>query len=243
LPEEMWPLFSRFRNACMAEGIDPSWQPVEWAPGVHHFMGGVRINEKCESTISGLFAAGEVEGGVHGANRIGGNALTETQVFGARAGKHAAERASSLSFLEIDKRQIEAEWNRIIDIYLREDGVDASEIRKEVQGIMEKYVGVIRNGDELEKAVNELKKIREEKLPKLCIKSEKAHEKLGEVMEVINFVDVGEMVTRAALVRTESRGAHNREDYPEQDDENWLKNIVISLQADKMKLQALPLEL
>lgn len=242
LPEEMWPLFSKFREACKAEGIDPSWQPVEWAPGVHHFMGGVRINEKCETNISGLFAAGEVEGGIHGANRIGGNALTETQVFGARAGRFAAEKALSVSMPEANKTQIEEERNRILEIYLRDTGVDALEIRTEVQGIMEKYIGVIRNAEELQKAINELLRIREEKLPQLCTGKVKSVENLGKALEVINFVDVGEMVARAALMRTESRGAHYREDYPQQDDEMWLKNIIIHLETVEMKLKILPLQ-
>jgi len=242
LPEEMWPLFSKFREACKAEGIDPSWQPVEWAPGVHHFMGGVRINEKCETNVSGLFAAGEVEGGIHGANRIGGNALTETQVFGARAGKFAAEKALSTPMPKVNEKQIEEERNRILEIYLRRKGVDAGKIKAEVQGIMEKYVGVIRNAEELQKAINELVRIREEKLPKLWIGNEKSLENLGEALEVVNFVDVGEMVARAALMRTESRGAHYREDYPQQDDEKWLKNIIIRLEAGEMKLRTQPIQ-
>nr|MDO8079253.1 FAD-binding protein [Candidatus Freyarchaeota archaeon] len=242
VPEEMWLLFSKFREACRAEGIEPSWQPIEWAPGVHHFMGGVKINEKCETNVPGLYAAGEVEGGIHGANRIGGNALTETQVFGARAGKFAAERALSKPLPKIDEKQVEAERNRILEIYKRQKGLDVSEIRKEVQEIMEKHVGVIRNAEELLKAINELKSIKEKKLPKLCIKNEKTFEKLGKALEVINFVDVGVMVAKAALMRTESRGAHNRDDYPKQDDEKWLKNIVIRMDDGEMKLQSIPIQ-
>jgi fumarate reductase (CoM/CoB) subunit A len=242
VPEEMWPLFSKFREACRAEGIEPSWQPIEWAPGVHHFMGGVKINEKCETNVPGLYAAGEVEAGVHGANRIGGNALTETQVFGARAGKFAAERALSKPLLQIDEKQVEAERSRILEVYKRQKGLDASEIRREVQEIMEKHVGVIRNAEELEKAINELKSVEEKKLPKLCIRNEKTFERLGKALEVLNFVHVGTTVAKAALMRTESRGAHNREDYPQQDDEKWLKNIVIRMEDGKMKLQTIPIQ-
>ncbi|MHA1580298.1 MAG: FAD-dependent oxidoreductase [Candidatus Freyarchaeota archaeon] len=242
LPEEMWALFSKFREACMAEGIDPSWQPIEWAPGVHHFMGGVRINEECMTSVPGLYAAGEVEGGAHGANRIGGNALTETQVFGARAGRFAAERALRIEAPSISEEQVEAERGRILELYQRDGGVDAVEVRKTVQGIMDRYVGVIRNGEELERAVNELKELRVEKLPHLCIRGEKTFEKLAKLLETINFVHVGEMVARAALMRTESRGAHNREDHPERDDENWLKNITIRLRNGEMKLSTQPIQ-
>ncbi|MHA1431092.1 MAG: FAD-binding protein, partial [Candidatus Freyarchaeota archaeon] len=241
LPEEMWTLFSKFREACMAEGIDPSWQPIEWAPGVHHFMGGVKINEECMTSAPGLYAAGEVEGGVHGANRIGGNALTETQVFGARAGRFAAERALTVEMPDIDQKQVEAERGRIIQLYQRDDGVDAEKVRKTVQEIMDRYVGVIRNGDELTRAVNELRKLREEKLPRLYI-MEKTVERLRKALETINFVHIGEMVARAALMRTESRGAHNREDHPERDDENWLKNITIRLENGEMRLTTQPVQ-
>jgi len=231
--------FTKFMNACEAEGIDPSWQPIEWAPGVHHFMGGVKINEKCETNLAGLFAAGEVTGGIHGANRMGGNALTDVIVFGARAGKYAAERALSVDILKIDETQISAEKDRIFRIYEREEGKNVSEIRTEILKIINLYAGVARNENDLNKAVDELEQIKKEVVPSLYIPAEKTNEQLVSALEVENLTDVGLMVANAATMRKESRGAHYREDYPKLDDINWLKNIIIKQIDGEMKLEAL----
>jgi fumarate reductase (CoM/CoB) subunit A len=246
VPEEELQRFTSFLKTCKTEGIDPRWQPIEWAPGVHHFMGGVTINERAESTVSALYACGEVTAGVHGANRIAGNALTDTQVFGAIAGEFAAKKALSKAIPKINETQIDAERKRVFDIYDREDGVDAEEARRKIQAIMERYVGVVRKGDELTIVLDKLERIGKKEVPCLCISGEKTYRKLGEALEVINFVDVGKMVARAALIRTESRGAHYREDSPEQDDKNWLKNIIIRLEFGEMMLetrQATPIDL
>lgn len=246
VPEEELQRFTSFMKTCKAEGIDPRWQPVEWAPGVHHFMGGIVINERAESTIDALYACGEVTAGVHGANRIAGNALTDTQVFGAIAGEFAAKEALSRTIPKINETQIDAERKRVFDIYDREDGVDAEEARRRIQAIMERYAGVVRKGDELIIALDKLERIGKKEIPCLCILGEKTYRKLGEALEVINFVDVGKMLVRAALMRTESRGAHYREDSPERDDRNWLKNIIIRLEFGEMMLetrQAAPIDI
>lgn len=242
VPEDVWRLFPKFLDVCMAAGVDPRWQPIEWAPGAHHFMGGVMINEMCETSIAGLYAAGEVTGGVHGANRIGGNALTETQVFGARAGRFAAEYALSVPTLTINEEQVENEIERLSSIYEREEGVSPSDVKKRVGLIMDQYARVIRRADGLGRALEELKRVEREELPRLCPEG-KGYSGLGEAVEAVNLVKVGEMVIRAALMRTESRGAHYREDYPYRDDQNWLKNIVIRLEHGEMKLYVVPVEL
>lgn len=239
VPEEQLKQFNRFLSACEVEGIDPRWQPIEWAPGIHHFMGGLRINERCETTVPGLYAAGEVAAGVHGANRLSANALTDTQVFGARAGRFAAERALSISEPKVDEKQIEVERNEICKILERKDGEDALSVRKEIKKIMGKYVSISRNKEELELAIRKIEKIKRSQLPKLCVVDEKPSS-LREALKAASFVDVGEMVARAALMRTESRGAHYREDYSQRDDKNWLKNIVIRLQEGRMKLHLIP---
>jgi len=240
VPEEELKHFSKFLIACKAENIDPRWQPIEWAPGVHHFMGGLRINEKCETNVSGLYAAGEAAAGIHGANRLAGNALTETQVFGARAGKFAAERALSISSPKINQEQINEEWNKISKIVERKEGENALNVKREIQAIMGNYVGVTRNEAELKIALRKLEEIRKTRLLKLCIVGEKAYQGLREALEVINLVDLAEVVAKAALIRTESRGAHYREDYLQRDDKNWLKNIIIRLQGGKMESQLVP---
>jgi len=240
VPEGELKRFEKFMKACEAEGIDPTWQPIEWAPGVHHFMGGVKINERCETSSPGLFAAGEVAGGVHGANRMAGNALTDILVFGARAGKFGAERSCSANVHKADEKQISDEQNRVLNIYERKEGADPVEVRKEIQSIMDYRVGLARNAEDLNKAICGLERIKRETLPRNCILGEKTPRKLGYLLELENLTDVGLIVSRAALLRTESRGAHYREDYPERDDRNWLKNIVVKRVNGEMKLETRP---
>ena len=234
--------FHSFLARCKNAGIDPSWQPIEWAPGVHHFMGGVRINEKAETTVPGLFACGEVTAGVHGANRVAANALTDTQVFGAIAGRSAAEKALVKTSPKICMKDVESERERIFRIYEREEGEDAKAIRALVQGIMSNYVGVIRREDELRKALNELERLSK-RAQRIYIPDEKNYEELGKTIETLNLINVGKMVTKAALMRTESRGAHYREDFPQRDDKNWLKNITIRFYNGEMLLKTRPVNL
>jgi len=233
--------FEAFVKSCKAEGIDPTWQPIEWAPGAHHFMGGVVIDEKCETSIPGLFAAGEVTGGIHGGNRMGGNALTDAMVFGARAGTFAAERAlSTNSHQDIDLEDVVVEKQRISEFYGKKQGVDPADVKRRIQKIMDEYVGVARNGEDLIKAVDELEKIRQEMLPDICVSGERELEKLCFALEACGLLDVGLMISKAALMRCESRGAHLREDYPQRDDKNWLKNIVIRKRDNRMELETRP---
>jgi fumarate reductase (CoM/CoB) subunit A len=236
VPENELKRFQSFLKACYDAGIDPTWQPIEWAPGVHHFMGGVRINENAQTTIRGLFACGEVTAGIHGANRIAGNALTDALVFGEIAGRSAAKEALSLTSPKIPESQVEAERKRIFSFYKKEEGENYEVIRAKVQKIMNDYVGVIRRGDELRKAINMLEELYKI-VPNMYIAGEKTYKKLCELLETINLIDVGRMVAKAALMRTESRGAHYREDFPNENNKEWLKNIIIRLRNGEMILE------
>lgn len=243
VPDQIVKAWEKVWKAYQALGIDITWQPIEWAPGVHHCMGGIRINERCESSVPGLYAAGEATGGVHGANRVGGNALTDTQVFGARAGAFAAERAKSIGEVDVDEAQVEKCIKTAEDIYERKEGVPASQLKSRIQKIMEDYVGVIKTGDGLKKALAELESIEVNELPKVYLGDERSYKALAEAIDVVNMVCTGKIIASAALYRTESRGAHYREDYPERDDKNWLKNVVVKLEAGKMVVTAVPAQL
>jgi fumarate reductase (CoM/CoB) subunit A len=232
VPKEELNRYERFINACADQNFDPSWQPYEWAPGVHHFMGGVCINDKCETGVSGLFAAGEVVGGIHGSNRLGGNALTETQVFGAIAGKQAAQRVLLLkNSSSLPPNYPEYVEDRLLSISKREENIDPAEVREELTGTMSDHVGVIRNEDGLRKASDILKEIRETKIQKLSPKKDRSFQTLSELIAVENLHTVGELVVSAALMRKETRGAHIREDYPKIDN-NWQQHIVFYLEGD-----------
>lgn len=224
--------------------VDPTEQWVEGSPTVHYFMGGIKINEKCETNIAGLYAAGEVTGGIHGANRLGGNSLTDTVVFGARAGLFAAAHALESDLPEIDINQVETERKRVFGLLKREpqDGIRFYTIRRRIQNLMWNNVGVFRDKEGLATAISEFKRMRREDLPRMYMasKTNRYNHELIEALETENMLDVAEIIARAAILRDESRGAHSRTDCPHKNNERWLKNIVIRQVGDKMSLKAVP---
>lgn len=239
VPQEELAKFKAFLKSCAEEKFDPFWQPYEWAPGAHHFIGGVVINEMCETGISGLYAAGEISAGVHGANRLAGNALTETQVFGAIAGAAAAKKALSYAGLSIRPDRIESSTNWVRQIIDRKTGVDPLEVKEEITKIMSHYAGVLRHDDGLRKAGQLLSDIKKSKMDRLFPGKDPSFRQLSAILEVENFLLIGELIVQAAMMRTETRGAHNREDYPQMD-ELWLKNIVFQQVDGKMIIKTKP---
>ncbi|MBU1150456.1 MAG: FAD-dependent oxidoreductase [Proteobacteria bacterium] len=239
VPPEELAKFKAFLAACAEENFDPAWQPYEWAPGAHHFIGGIVINERCETGIGGLYASGEAEAGVHGANRLAGNALTETQVFGAIAGANAAGMALSASVVPLSQEKITAVTNRILQILGRDEGPDPTEVKNEIATAMRLYVGVLRNEDGLQKAARLFSAVRSMKIDHLSVGKERSFQLLSRLLEVENTLLIGELVTLAATMRKETRGAHNREDYP-QTDEEWSKNIVFQLRDGKTIVKTKP---
>jgi fumarate reductase (CoM/CoB) subunit A len=218
---------------------DPKNWRVEFTPGgAHFFMGGVRINEKGETNVEGLFAAGEVSGGVHGANRMGGNALVEILVFGARAGSAAAKYAEGIELVNSEVVP-EEEYQRLCPCFQNE-GISPRAIMDRVSALMSQYVGVGRTGNDLDKALSEIESLRVEDLPRLRAPQGR-HYNLGwvEAVQIPYMLDVAEMITRSAIFRTESRGAHYREDYPETRPE-WLKHTRVTKAPGGMELASTP---
>ena len=243
VPEGELKRFESFLDACKTAGINPTWQPIEWAPGAHHFMGGVRINQNAETSVNNLFACGEVTAGVHGANRVAGNALTDVLVFGEIAGRFAAEKALTQVSLEFPEKLVESERERIFSFYERKEGKNYKVIRKRIQNIMNNYVGVIRREGELTRAINELERMSKQTQYFYIANKKRTYEELGRLLETINLIDVGKMIAKAALMRTESRGAHYREDFPEENNRKWLKNIIICFRNGEMMLETRPVSL
>ena len=210
-------------------GLDIRKTPMEVSPTAHHFMGGVKIDEDCSSSIANLFAAGEASGGVHGANRLGGNALADTQVFGKRAGVSASKLSENLDF-EINKEEIEKEEMRIKGL-MKDGSVAPHEIKKAIQNIMWDKVAIIRNEKDLKEALSQLKDLKTQ-LKDMKISTETHYNKgLQEGLEVINMIEIAIISVESAILRKESRGAHFREDYPETKDE-WKKSIVRNKNKD-----------
>lgn len=212
--------------------VDITKEPMEVAPTAHHFMGGVKINENCESSIANLYAAGEASGGVHGANRLGGNALADTQVFGKIAGENAAEAAKTVDFEE-NPEMFKAEEDRIKGL-IKDGSIKPQELKKRIKQLMWEKVSIIRNEKNLNEALKELMEM-EKSLNDLKVEDKKQYNTdLQTALEVINMVQIATLVVKSAILRRESRGAHFREDYPETKDE-WKKSIVLN--KNKIKFE------
>jgi succinate dehydrogenase/fumarate reductase flavoprotein subunit len=189
----------------------------------HYFYGGVKIDEVCKTSLNNLYAAGEVSSGIFGAGRLGGAALADTIIFGARAGESAAKNAKAVEQIHPDKNQINEEKHRLQTILEKKNNkVSPNELKQEIKSITWNYAGVGKTKELLEEAVKQLK-ITEEKMSLL----QTQNNDLSDAIEAINMFDVAQMVVASALKRTESRGTHWRLDYPFPDNKTWLKNIFI----------------
>src|SRR5512136_68771 len=186
----------------LAFGIDIRKEKMEVSPTAHHFMGGMRITPKCETTVPGLYACGESAGGVHGANRLGGNSLAETQVFGKRAGE-AAGKAPSLG-IRIDLRQLDPYRRRIEEF--KNGMVNPVSVVKKLQEAMWKGAGISRNVQDLERTLIDVDKLGKKRLLAQTPLNR------AECFTVQNMCLVASIVIRSALLRGESRGAHLRTD-------------------------------
>ncbi|MFC1533973.1 L-aspartate oxidase [Thermodesulfobacteriota bacterium] len=198
----------------------------------HFFMGGVRINEKAETTIGGLYAAGEVCSGVHGASRLGGNGLAEIFVFGKIAGHYAAKKAMTIKGNQGDPKQDAAEFERLRALVSAEGDEDLRELQRVLKTTMWNKAGIVRNEKGLEQALDEVDSLRH-RSRNITVRS---FQDMISAIKLDNMLIVSEMIIRSALLRKESRGAHYRSDYPEEDNKAWIKNIVISKKNNEMSL-------
>ncbi|MFX0198710.1 MAG: FAD-binding protein [Candidatus Hodarchaeota archaeon] len=215
---------------------------VEVFPASHFFCGGIKINTACETTIPGLYAAGEVAGALHGANRLTGNAIPHVLVQGARAGKSAAEYATKMRSLEINVQQVEKSKSKVYSPLKGEDGVSPIKLKKGLQQLAWEDVGVMRDGSRLERAIQEIEKIRMKQLPRVFTisKEQRYNKEWIDALQVENMLTVLKLIAKSAFYRTESRGNHYRKDYPFQNKE-WLVNVIARLVGTDMQLTTQPL--
>lgn len=216
-------------------GIDIRKNPVEITPAVHYTDGGVIIDILWESVdVPGLYAIGEASGGVHGGNRLGSNSLPELMVSGVRSGQVAAMRALRMNKnkkrVEADMKKVAEEQERVFRFFDRKDGVNPLELRDRLMDLMWKNVGIIRNEERLRKAIEELDKIWDEELPNVNVSdgSKNWSYEWVEALDLYPRIFTGLVMAKSALIRTESRANHYREDYPFTDNQYWLKNVVVS---------------
>lgn len=227
-----------FFIALKEAGIDIREDAIEVAPAAHYVQGGCWVNKRCETNLEGLYAIGEVgSGGKDGADRLAGNSLTFCMAMGIVAGREVASRAKAIKMPEIDEAQVKDICNQALAPIERSDGVRAQEVKGSIRRLMSNYMFFARKEDELEAALNEVEKIRGEVLPRLWAKAKTKRFNLDwlEALEARNMVDVSDMAMRAALMRRESRGLHERADYPNEDPE-WLKHIMIEKVNEQMTL-------
>jgi succinate dehydrogenase/fumarate reductase flavoprotein subunit len=196
----------------------------------HYFVGGIKIDENCRTNVKGLFAAGEVTGGILGAARLGGTAVADTIVFGARSGYSASQWAKSVEMPKLNINQVEKEKNKIKKM-TEVKGISSIDALAKVKSILWRYIGPVKNEYTLNKALEKLSEMESE-IPDLY--SENAEE-LQAGIEASNIVDLGKMLATASLIRTETRGNFWRADYPDPDNKNWLKNVVLWKDGDDIK--------
>ncbi len=225
-----------YRQLLEFADVDITKGPMEVGPTTHYTMGGIRVDaETAETTIPGLFACGEVAGGMHGANRLGGNSLSDLLVFGRRAGIGAVNYANQLKEQpDIDDADVKSAVKDLAQPFERDNGENPYAIHKDLQDLMQSKVGIIREENELKEAIEELKVLKE-RASKIAVTGARQFNPGWHLaLELQNMLTASEMVARCALQRTESRGAHTRIDHEEYD-EHWGKtNSTINANGDEM---------
>lgn len=222
-------------------GVDITKEKMEVAPTVHYQMGGIRVNpETCETSIEGLYAAGEVACGLHGANRLGGNSLSDILVFGKRAGQFASEYSKKVENSDISPQDIEKEVDRILGPFNNTNGANPFELKERIAEVMWKYVGIVRNEADLSKGLEEIRKIRLESKNLQAKGSRAYNQSWADSMAVWNMVLDCEAIIVSALERKESRGAHTRSDFPLKDNDHFLVNIIIKFKDGQMIRELVP---
>ena len=225
--------------------LDITKEPMEVGPTLHYAMGGVRVDAETQmSNVPGLFAAGEVSGGMHGANRLGGNSLSDLIVFGKLAGDGAAAYIKALPGAPaIHEAQVHASVRRATDILNREQGENPYAVHEQLMDMMQANVGIIRLGAELEFAVKDIQRLKALSATVKAHGATQYNAGWHEAIDLRNLMIVAEAVARHALLRTESRGGHTREDFPgDSTNKEWVKwNIVSRKGADgQMVVEKIP---
>ena len=220
-------------------GVDISREPMEVGPTAHYVMGGVIVNaESQETTISGLYACGEVASGLHGANRLGGNSLSDLIVFGKRAGEFAAKRSKDLAQPVIDESQVKTAIADMLEPFNNEGGENPGLIYDELRDMMQAKVGIIRTREELDEAVEDLKNFDTRRKAAYPGSSRKYNSGWHQALDLKNMVDVSYAATLAALTREESRGGHTRDDFPAPDDDYWGETLnIIYMEDGEIKIR------
>tara|TARA_B100001758_G_C18365232_1_gene588103 strand:- start:33 stop:1610 length:1578 start_codon:yes stop_codon:yes gene_type:complete len=220
--------------------VDITKEPMEVGPTAHYVMGGVKVDPVTqESTVPGLYAAGEAATGLHGANRLGGNSLSDLITFGKRAGQYAAEAAMEIdSFAEIATSEIESVIVETLAPLSRDGGENPAKVVEDLRDLMQEKVGIIRQGHELEEALEELEAFREREANTSPGGTRIYNPGWHQALEIGAMIDISKMCAMAALAREESRGGHTRLDFPTPDYTYWgkINSVIIMNDSGEMDL-------
>ncbi|MEK7378281.1 MAG: FAD-binding protein, partial [Candidatus Binatota bacterium] len=223
--------------------VDITKEAMEVGPTCHYFMGGVRVDaDTTAATVPGLFAAGEVAAGLHGANRLGGNSLSDLVVFGRRAGLYAAEYAKALKgSLTVDTAQVESIAQELLIPFNGKGGENPYTIHAELQDCMQNLVGIIRTEKELKQALDKLATFKQ-RLTKVSVEGNRQYNPGWHLaLDLYSMLAVSEAVTLAAIERKESRGGHTRDDYPKTDPKFAKVNVVVRKIKGELRISQEPL--
>jgi succinate dehydrogenase / fumarate reductase flavoprotein subunit len=221
--------------------VDITKGPMEVGPTCHYMMGGVRVDaETAETTVPGLYAAGEVAAGLHGANRLGGNSLSDLLVFGRRAGLAAAERADRAPSGSSDEGQIEEATKEMLAFFERPEGESPYAVHRDLTETMQSLVGIFRNEDDLEGGLAKIRELQD-RAGRLRVEGSRLFNPGWHLARDLKaMLTVSEAVARSALLRRESRGAHSRTDFANSDPSWGKRNIVVSRRGGAMELSERP---
>jgi succinate dehydrogenase / fumarate reductase, flavoprotein subunit len=224
--------------------IDITEQPMEVGPTTHYIMGGIRVDPDTQmSRVPGLFAAGECAAGINGANRLGGNSLSDLLVFGKRAGEFAAKFARENSLGKIDRDAVDKIARKALSPFERNVGENPYAIQKDLQEAMQDLVGIVRNEAEMREALDNISSLRGRTERAAVTGNREYNPAWHTALDLENLLIVSEAIARAALERKESRGAQFREDYPDKDDRFGKVNTIASKSSDgsmQVRLEPLP---
>jgi succinate dehydrogenase / fumarate reductase flavoprotein subunit len=241
---------SMYHQFMQLANLDITTTPMEVGPTTHYIMGGIHVDADTQaSTVPGLFAAGECASGINGANRLGGNSLSDLLVFGKRAGEYAAKFAQENSAGNIDNAQIEATAAWALEPFARPQIENAFNVQHDLQDMMQKLVGIVRTESEMREALNGLDALKDRANKVSVTGNVDFNPGWHTALDLRNLLTVSEAIARAAIERKESRGGQYREDYPQKDAEWGKKNIVVKKQSDgsmaisEMPIREMPAEL
>jgi succinate dehydrogenase / fumarate reductase flavoprotein subunit len=232
-------MYHQFRELA---DVDITKGPMEVGPTCHYMMGGIRVDaETAQSNVPGLFAAGEAAAGLHGANRLGGNSLSDLLVFGRRAGLAAAAQAKQVGTPSVDDGEVDQGTREMLEPFERGDSDSPYDVHRDLQETMQNYVGIFRSEEDLKQGLSEIQRLKERAAKVHVDGSRLFNPGWHLARDLRSLLTVSEAVALSALERKESRGAHSRIDFP-QYDEQWSKlNNLISRDGEAMCLSHAPI--